>query len=182
MEPLNVSRLSKFLSKVLRHKPELLELELDAQGWADKAVLLAKLQARGIPVTLEDLHALIANSEKQRFALSADGTRIRANQGHSIPIDLGLPPQAPPERLFHGTATRFLASIMAEGLIKGARHHVHLLTDPEKARQVGRRHGKPAVLAVDAAGMHAQGYVFYCSENDVWLTDHVPPAFLRWQP
>lgn len=172
---------SKFLSLVLRHAPETIDLVLDAQGWADIDELIAKAAAHGNRYTRESIARIVAESDKQRFRLSDDGQRIRANQGHSVEIDLALPSVIPPEVLYHGTATRFLAAIMREGLLKQKRQHVHLSVLLETAIKVGSRHGKPVVLVVNALAMHAAGHLFYLAENGVWLTDHVPKEFLTRQ-
>ncbi|MBT3289304.1 MAG: RNA 2'-phosphotransferase [Victivallales bacterium] len=168
---------SKFLSLVLRHKPGTIGLVLDEQGWASVEELITAAGKHGRELSRELIREVVATSDKQRFALSEDGSRIRANQGHSVKVDLGLEPVTPPEVLFHGTATRFLPSIQAHGLKPSGRHHVHLSGDVETAVKVGSRHGKPIVLRVAAARMHAEGAPFYVSENGVWLTDHVQPAF-----
>jgi putative RNA 2'-phosphotransferase len=132
----------------------------------------------GKPITREQLEQAIATNDKQRFALSPDGTRIRANQGHSVEVDLGLVPQEPPELLYHGTARQFLEPIRAEGLVAGKRQHVHLSADVPTALKVGSRHGQPVPLTVRAGAMHRDGLAFYRSENGVWLTDNVPPEFI----
>jgi putative RNA 2'-phosphotransferase len=173
-------KISKFLSLVLRHKPETIGLRLDGAGWVNIADLLAALDAHGRPVTRAELEEVVATNEKQRFACDEEGKRIRANQGHSVEIELDYAPAEPPEILYHGTASRFLGSIFASGLVKGQRHHVHLSADTETALKVGQRHGKPVVLTVKAAAMHAAGQVFYLSANGVWLTDAVPPAYLEF--
>lgn len=173
------TKTSKFLSLVLRHEPERIGITLDDAGWTDVNVLLAAAAAHGVAVTREELEQIVASSDKQRFALSPDGARIRANQGHSVPVELGLAPLAPPMLLYHGTPSRFVDSIRATGLRKGERHHVHLSADAETARIVGSRRGPPVILIVRAADMAAAGHVFYRSENGVWLVDHVPPAFLE---
>lgn len=169
---------SKLLSLVLRHRPEAIGLSLDEGGWAKVDELLLRLQAAGKPIDCAVLEEIVAKSDKKRFAFSSDRTRIRASQGHSIGVDLGLQPAAPPPQLFHGTASRFLDSILASGLEPRERHHVHLSADIDTATSVGRRHAQPVVLAVDAGGMHAAGLRFYRSENGVWLTDAVPPRYL----
>lgn len=174
----NNKRISKFLSLLLRHKPETIGLHLDEQGWADIDELIAKANANGNPLSREIITDIVASNDKQRFILSEDENRIRANQGHSINVNLGLSPITPPDILWHGTATRFLEPILAEGLKKMNRQHVHLSADLETASKVGIRHGKLAMLRVDASGMHADGYSFYRSENGVWLTDHVPPTYI----
>lgn len=170
---------SKLLSLVLRHEPGAIGIALDEHGWVDVEVLLARLQASGKHLSRTDLDRIVETSDKQRFALSTDRTRIRANQGHSIAIELQLVPQAPPSTLHHGTATRFLASILEEGLKPGARNHVHLSTSSAIALAVGARHGKPVVLRVDSQAMHVAGHTFYVSANGVWLTAHVPPSYLQ---
>jgi putative RNA 2'-phosphotransferase len=172
-----MAEISRFLSLVLRHKPEVVGISLDPQGWVDVDVLLAALRAHGREVTRAELERVVATSDKKRFAI--EGDRIRANQGHSVEVDLGLRPETPPPRLYHGTVARFVERIRREGLVRGQRHHVHLSADVATAKNVGGRRGAPVVLEVDAAAMDRAGHVFYRSENGVWLTDHVPPAFLR---
>ena len=176
---MNKKSLSKFLSLVLRHKPEEIGLELDPQGWASTEELLAKMQARGFSIDLAILQQVVKENDKQRFKLSEDLSRIRANQGHSIHIELGLTPQVPPDVLFHGTAKRNIPSILEKGLLKGARQHVHLSYEKETAIKVGTRHGKPIVFQVDTRKMHQEGHPFFQSENGVWLTDYVAPRFLE---
>ena len=177
---MNVSpeRISRFLSLILRHDPGQIGLSLDAQGWIDVATLLDALGQHGMPIDRATLERIVATNPKQRFALSADGQRIRANQGHSIAVDLALPPIPPPALLYHGTAARFVASIRREGLRKRGRQHVHLSADEATAITVGQRHGAPVVLVVRAAAMAADGFLFFRSANGVWLTDHVPPQYL----
>jgi len=169
---------SKFLSLVLRHQPALIGLMLDDAGWTDVDALLAGCATKGVRLTRAELGALVAGSDKQRFALSADGQRIRANQGHSIDVELGLPDAPPPARLYHGTYPGAVASIRAEGLRKGARHAVHLAADTTTASKVGMRRGAPVLLVVRADEMVAAGHRFQVSANGVWLTEHVPPGFL----
>ena len=169
---------SRFLSLVLRHRPEAIGLRLDAQGWVAVDELLAALAAHGRSMTRAELEALVRDSDKQRFALRGD--RIRASQGHSIAVDLGLAPQAPPVVLYHGTIARALPSIRREGLIKGSRTHVHLSADRETALKVGARRGAPVLLRISAAAMHAAGHAFFLSDNGVWLVDAVPPRFLTF--
>lgn len=174
----SLTSVSKFLSLVLRHKPETIGLTLDEAGWATVDELLAKLRAAGKSVTHERLLDIVATCDKKRFALSEDGLRIRANQGHTVDVDLGLTPLQPPDVLYHGTATRFLEAILREGLIKGARHHVHLSADIDTASAVGRRYGKLVLLAIDARRMHEDGFSYFKSDNGVWLTDQVPAGYL----
>ncbi len=174
----DLKHLSKFLSLVLRHKPEEIGLTLDAQGWAKVDELLEKAADTGL--TRTRLKQIVAESDKQRFAFSPDGNLIRANQGHSLPVDLALVPQSPPERLFHGTARRHQASIFASGLEKRQRQHVHLSADIATAQAVGSRYDRqPLLLSIDAQGMFAKGYVFYCSANGVWLSEHIPPQYIQ---
>jgi putative RNA 2'-phosphotransferase len=175
-------KVSKFLSLVLRHRPEAIGLTLDAQGWAEVDALIARAAARGQPLTRELIGRVVAENDKQRFALSDDGTRIRANQGHSVAVDLALEPQEPPEILYHGTAARNLDAIEREGLRRGQRQHVHLSADPATARNVGQRHGEPVVLRVAAGALWRAGRPFFRSANGVWLTEAVPPAYLRREP
>ena len=170
--------ISKFLSFVLRHDPGSIGLRLDEQGWADVGELLTLAGKAGKRVDLETLRSVVAENDKKRFTLSDDGRRIRAAQGHSIAVDLALPTLEPPAILYHGTATKNLEAIFAEGLKPGQRRQVHLSLTPEVARKVGARHGKPVVLTVDAARMFVDGFSFVCAENGVWLTDRVPAAYL----
>jgi putative RNA 2'-phosphotransferase len=169
---------SKLLSYVLRHRPDSIGLALDAHGWAEVDELLALLAQHGNRVDRALLERTVAQNDKQRFALNEDRTRIRASQGHSISVDLQLREAEPPAVLYHGTASRFLKSILASGLRAGARHHVHLSADVQTATRVGARHGFPAVLTVDAARMRADGIAFYQSDNGVWLTAEVKPKYL----
>jgi putative RNA 2'-phosphotransferase len=171
-------KISKFLSLVLRHQPELIGITLDSAGWVSVSELLRACQAHGQSLTLAKLHEVVASNDKQRFSLSEDGQKIRANQGHSISVELGYSPSIPPDILYHGTVEKFLPDIRAEGLKKGARHHVHLSPDLETARRVGQRRGKPIILKVESGRMYQHGRQFFRSENGVWLTEHVPPEYL----
>jgi len=171
-------RASKFLSLVLRHRPEHIGITLDSAGWVAVDELLAAARRTGFPLDRATLERVVAENDKRRFALSTDGARIRASQGHSVGVELGLKPQTPPDVLFHGTAARFLESIRREGLKPGSRTHVHLSADEETARVVGRRHGSPVVLGVEAGTMHRDGHEFLCSENGVWLAQAVPARYL----
>ena len=175
-----LTRISKFLSLVLRHDPTSVGLVLDSAGWVDVEDVLGAAKRAGLPIDRATLVRVIEENDKQRFALSTDGTRMRANQGHSVPVDLGLHELVPPAELFHGTADRFAASIRREGLRPGSRNHVHLSVDELTARKVGQRHGRPVVLRVDAAAMHAAGHRFWRSDNGVWLAEGVPPEFLSF--
>src|SRR5262245_26801062 len=172
-------RISKFLSRHLRHAPEDLGLALHPGGWVAVADLLAGCAKAGLPLTRDELREVVVNNDKQRFSFDEAGERIRANQGHSTEVDLQLDPRTPPDVLYHGTATAALETILAEGLKRMARHHVHLSTAVPTAVKVGSRHGWPVVLAVDAAAMHRDGAVFYRSANGVWLVEEVPARYLR---
>lgn len=175
------TKTSKFLSLVLRHKPETIGMQLDPDGWLEIDALIRNANNVGKSLTLEMLHDVVATNDKQRFSLSDDGLRIRANQGHSIPdINLSLTAVAPPDQLFHGTVEQFLESIRARGLCKRSRNHVHLSSSNETARQVGARRGRPVILTVDANAMHEAGHKFFLSANNVWLTDSVPYEFITY--
>jgi len=176
-KPDRLVTLSKYLSKHLRHQPERLGLQLMPGGWVPVDDLLAAC-ASEMPMTREELEEVVAQNNKQRFSFDATGRLIRANQGHSVDIDLQLHPAEPPAVLYHGTAERTLSAIMQDGLSKMHRHHVHLSADQETARKVGERHGKPVVLSIDTRAMRDTGYVFYRSDNGVWLVDHVPPQYI----
>ena len=173
---------SKFLSLILRHKPESVGLSLDAQGWAQTEALLEVLSSQSRAMSLSELQLLVANNDKKRFEFSPDGTRIRASQGHSLKVDLQLQAITPPDELFHGTVEKYMSSILRDGLIPGSRHHVHLSDDTETARRVGSRRGKAIILKVAAGKMHERGFSFYRSANGVWLTDRVPTDFLKKCP
>lgn len=170
-------RLSKLLSLALRHRPEVLGIELDNNGWTEVSVLLHRAK-----ITSETLDYIVETNNKQRFAFNADKTKIRANQGHSVTIELGYVAQRPPDILFHGTSLQFLPSILRTGLDKRQRHHVHLSPDIETALKVGERRGKPIVLEIDSAKMYNDQFAFYLSTNGVWLTDHVPPKYIKQPP
>lgn len=169
---------SKFLALVLRHDPGRIGVELDTAGWVQVETLLAALRQHGRAMSRSQLDRAVAENNKKRYEYDESGTCIRASQGHSVEVELGYEPMTPPDTLYHGTATRYLDPILREGLKAGERHHVHLSADIETATNVGARHGRPAVLHVDAARMVADGLVFYRSTNGVWLTDSVAPAYL----
>ena len=175
----SIVKTSKFLSYVLRHRPDDIGLALDANRWALVEVLISRANAASISLDRELLHEIVRTNDKQRFQLSDDGTRIRANQGHSVEVDLALDPVEPPETLYHGTASRFLESILKQGLRPMGRQHVHLSRDPATATRVGQRHGDPVVLEVQAAAMSRTGDLFYLAANGVWLTKRVEPNYLR---
>ncbi|MCU0570327.1 MAG: RNA 2'-phosphotransferase [Oculatellaceae cyanobacterium Prado106] len=168
------------MSLILRHQPEVIQMSLSHDGWADMGELIEKANHHGFNFSRESIAEIVATSDKQRFKISDDGQRIRANQGHSVPVDVGLERKIPPETLFHGTATRFIESIQAQGLIPGSRQYVHLSADEATATQVGKRHGEPVVLSIESAKMHADGFEFFLSENQVWLTKQVPAECIKF--
>ncbi|MFJ5996828.1 RNA 2'-phosphotransferase [Streptomyces sp. NPDC092370] len=178
MEERRTVKVSKYLSKHLRHQPERIGLTLDEAGWVEIDTLIAAAAAHGFRFTRDELDQVVATNDKRRFAL--EGTRIRASQGHSVEVDLGLAPATPPAYLYHGTTTRTLDAIRAEGLRPMTRHAVHLSPDRETATRVGARRGRPVVLVVDAGAMHRDGHVFQVSANGVWLTQSVPARYLRF--
>jgi len=175
-----LDQVSKFLSFVLRHKPDAIGLKLDENGWAniDEIVEKSSQEETSPELTKALICQVVQSNKKKRFAISEDGLRIRANQGHSIKVNLELQPQEPPEILYHGTASRFLSSIIAEGLKAGERQHVHLSANMETAEEVGKRYGKPVILKIDTQAMYEKGYQFFLAENEVWLTDYVPAEFI----
>ncbi|MFJ9341324.1 RNA 2'-phosphotransferase [Streptomyces sp. NPDC101733] len=177
MEERRTVKVSKYVSKHLRHQPERIGLVLDPNGWVEIDDLLNAAAAHGFAFSRAELDHVVTTNDKRRFAV--DGTRIRANQGHTVTVDLGLPEAEPPAYLYHGTVAAALDAIRAEGLRPMARHHVHLSPDRETATRVGARRGRPVVLAVDAGAMRAAGHAFRISANGVWLADRVPPEFLR---
>lgn len=172
-------RKSKYLSKHLRHQPQRLGLELAPGGWVDVDTLLAACATHGMPISRTELDEIVARNNKQRFSFDEPGARIRANQGHSVPVDLQLEPMEPPPVLYHGTGESAVPAILREGLRRMKRHHVHLSPDVPTALTVGKRHGRPVVFAVDTTAMRTAAHTFYRSANGVWLVDHVPPAYLR---
>lgn len=175
---MNEKKTSKFLSLVLRHKPDQIGITLDPQGWVDVDALLAAMKAHGHDLDRTPLERIVTQNDKRRFTLSSDGKRIRAAQGHSVNVSLGLTPVTPPSVLYHGTVARHLPSIRRDGLKPGQRTHVHLSRDVTTAETVGARYGDPHLLRVDATTMHEQGHAFFQADNGVWLIDHVPPQFL----
>jgi putative RNA 2'-phosphotransferase len=169
---------SKFISLVLRHQPETIGLKLDENGWADVTALINKMSVAGTVIDIQTLKEIVDTNDKKRFAFNEDMTMIRASQGHSIEVDLDLQPVTPPEILYHGTAEKNIESIFRTGLQKQIRQHVHLSINIETARAVGGRHGKPVVLNINAKAMQQAGFLFYLSENNVWLTNEVPPQYI----
>ena len=174
-----LTRVSKYLSFILRHKPDEIGLNLDRNGWGSIEDLIVK--TTDPTLTRDLLEVVVETNDKQRFAISDDGKMIRANQGHSILIDLDLPPLVPPPTLIHGTAERFCAAIEREGLVKGTRHHVHLKESLFVAKAVGSRYGKPLILEIAARRMNDDGHQFYKTTNNVWLVDSVPPEYIKSQ-
>lgn len=174
-------KVSKYLSKHLRHQPERIGITLEDGGWVKVDELLRACNKNNFYISLWELEEVVANNDKQRFSFDETGKFIRANQGHSIDVDLQLERQVPPNTLFHGTGHKNIESILRNGLSKMSRHHVHLSTDITTAKNVGARHGRPVVLVVDAMAMHNNGYIFYRSDNDVWLVDNIPPKYLKIQ-
>jgi putative RNA 2'-phosphotransferase len=167
------------ISKHLRHKPESIGLTLEDGGWVGVDALLEAFARKGFTLSRAELEEVVRRNDKQRFAFSQDGLKIRASQGHSVPVDLGLTPLEPPEMLYHGTTQAALESVLETGLKRMRRHHVHLSAEPHTAERVGNRHGTAVVLKINALEMHAAGHEFYRSDNGVWLTDEVPPQFIE---
>ncbi len=178
MDSRTLKHISKTMSLALRHKPELFGISLDENGWTDSQILLKALQKR-LKISFEEMETVVAENDKQRFAFNAEKTLIRANQGHSVEIDLDLKSKIPLSILFHGTIEANGKSIQEKGLLKGKRNHVHLSKDLETAEKVAKRHGANLlILKVLSAEMQTAGFVFFQSENGVWLTDHVPSRFI----
>lgn len=178
MNETDKKRISKFLSLVLRHSPETIGIELDEQGWANVKELIEKCKKHRYHFSMEDLIEIVETNDKKRYSFNEKRNKIRANQGHSIDINLALQPVEPPEHLYHGTATRFLSSIREKGIVKGTRQHVHLSKDKDTAAKVGSRHGKPAILTILSGKMYHDGIQFYYSDNGVWLTDYIDVKYI----
>jgi len=179
MKKVDDERLGRFLSLILRHKPETIGIRLDKHGWADVKELLKGVRNSGKMIDMEILERIVRENEKKRYSFNENHTKIRANQGHSIPVDIELKQLEPPDVLYHGTAYRFLGSIQKQGICRQGRQYVHLSKDQETAYQVGKRHGKPVILKIDARQMAADGITFYLSENGVWLCSHVPMKYVQ---
>ena len=175
----NLTHISKLLSKILRHQPDLIGIQLDDNGWVEVSTLLKNLAKHQNQISFEQLKEVVDTNSKKRFSFNDDLSKIRANQGHSVEVDLALQAQTPPDILYHGTVEKNLDSIFEKGLSKMNRHHVHLSADTETAQKVGMRHGKPIILTIESKKMYDQGYVFYLSENHVWLIDSVPSQFIQ---
>ncbi|WP_082302469.1 RNA 2'-phosphotransferase [Pseudomonas bananamidigenes] len=175
----NFDDLSRFLSYVLRHEPEHIGLELDSEGWGNIKELISGSAGKGVFISLVEVEKIVSMNDKKRFEISSDGLRIRAIQGHSTKlVSRRYSELEPPEYLYHGTAERFLESIRHRGLVPGSRHHVHLTSDRVLASEVGRRYGKVILLKINSQSMYGKGFVFFKSENEVWLTDCVPADFI----
>ena len=172
-------RVSKFLSLILRHKPEELNLKLDEYGYINTFDLIQGMNKKGYKVTINDIKRIVKEDDKQRYSFNDDETKIKANQGHSVDVNLELKAIEPPNELYHGTATRFVDSICCVGLKKQNRQYVHLSADTDTASKVGKRHGELAIFVVNSRQMYKDGYKFYLSDNNVWLTDYVPTKYLR---
>ena len=182
MNEKNAKKISKFLSLLLRHTPEKIDLKLDINGWASVNDLIQKSKKQGTIFTMEELEFIVNTNDKKRFTFNKDKTKIRANQGHSIQnIDLSLKTATPPLFLYHGTVDKFIPAIKEKGLQKMNRQHVHLSADKETAIKVGRRRGKPILLTIQSDDMYKEGYEFYLSENNVWLTNHVYPEYIDFK-
>lgn len=173
------TNLSKFIALILRHKPDTVGITLDEHGWASVSELLSGINASGNEIDMQTLEEIVAEDEKQRYSFNSDKTKIRANQGHSVYVDVELKKSVPPETLFHGTGEKFVSSIKSEGLKSKSRLYVHLSKDRETAVKVGSRHGKPVVFEVNSGEMSRNGFEFFLSENGVWLTKIVPAEYLR---
>lgn len=180
MKKLDDVKLGKFLSLILRHKPETIGITLDKNGWADVKELIEKIKLSGRYIDMEILEKIVRENNKKRYSFSENKEKIRASQGHSIEVELNLKEMTPPTILYHGTATRFLESIREKGIIKGNRQYVHLSKDIETARNVGKRHGEVVILPIDIEGLKKIGHKFYLSENKVWLSDDIPSKYILW--
>jgi len=176
----NITKLSKFLSLILRHKPEKFGLEMDRHGWVSTDELLRAANKAGKQIDQSLLERIVPENDKQRFAFNEDKSKIRAVQGHSRYIDLGLNPRKPPQHLYHGTVERFIPAIKEKGLIKGGRQYVHLSPDTKTATAVGSRRGQPVILTIESGKMYRDGYKFFLAENGVWLAEYVPPQYIEF--
>lgn len=179
MDSQRLIRISKYLSKHLRHTPHKLGLTLAPGGWVEVERLLSACRQHQFPITAAELNEVVDQNDKQRFSFDSSRTRIRANQGHSVEVDLELTPLEPPAMLYHGTGEKSVGSILQQGISRMNRQHVHLSADIETALKVGARHGKPVVFEVNTGQMHRDGHLFYRSDNGVWLVDQVPPRYLN---
>ncbi len=180
MNEQQLARISRFMSLVLRHKPEEIKMKLDKNGWANVKELINGMKQKGYHVNLDILKIVVGTNNKQRFSFNNDFTKIRANQGHSIDVDIDFKIVPPPEFLYHGTATHFLEQIKKDGLVHKKRQYVHLSIDVETAINVGKRHGNPVVLKIKSGDMQRNGIAFYLSENGVWLLKQVPTNYIAF--
>lgn len=180
MKKIDDVKLGKFLSLVLRHKPETIGITLDKNGWADVNELIEKVKLSERYIDMEILERIVRENNKKRYSFNEDKTKIRASQGHSIEVELNLKEMTPPKILYHGTATKYLESIKEKGILKMNRQYVHLSKDIETARNVGQRHGEVIILPIDIEGLKSIGHKFYLSENNVWLTDDIPSRYILW--
>lgn len=174
---MNEIKLSIFISLILRHKPETIDMQLDSYGWADVGELIEGIKRKGFNIDFEILNKIVEKDDKNRYSFNEDKSRIRANQGHSIKVDVELEELTPPDILYHGTSKRFLDNILKEGINKQKRNHVHLSVDENMALEVGKRHGNPVVLKIDTKKMYKDGIKFYKSKNNVWLTNYISPDY-----
>ncbi len=179
MDEKRKTKISKFLSLILRHKPEEIGLKLDENGWANVAELRKACADYGKPFTFAELEEVVSTNDKKRFSFNETQTKIRASQGHSLDLEIEFEKKAPPEILYHGTAEKNVGAIFTSGLQKMNRHHVHLSADTETAQKVGARHGKPIIFEIKTAAMLEEGFEFFVSANGVWLVAEVPPKFLE---
>ncbi|MEO6862906.1 MAG: RNA 2'-phosphotransferase [Microcoleus sp.] len=179
MNDTRLTKISRYLSKYLRHAPSRIGIQLAPGGWVPVSELLDACKKNNFPVLQSELKEVVAQNDKQRFSFDSTSTLIRANQGHSVEVDLQLEPAVPPDILYHGTSSTAVESILSQGIRKMSRHHVHLSADIQTARKVSARHGISAVFTVDAAAMQRDSHTFYCSDNKVWLVDFVPPNYLK---
>lgn len=179
MDEKQKKKISKFLSLILRHQPETVGLTLEENGWVSVENLIKSCAAHGNKFTFDELKEVVETNDKKRFVFNEDETKIRASQGHSVDVDIEFEKLTPPEILYHGSAQRNVDVILAEGLKKMSRHHVHLSADTETAKNVGKRYGKPMILKIDTAAMISENFEFFVSANSVWLVENVPPQFLE---
>lgn len=174
----NDTKVSKVMSLVLRHQPESIGVRIDGEGWCNIEELIIGINKKGYKINRDDIERIVKEDNKQRYSFNEDKSKIRANQGHSIPVDLGLKEVKPPDVLYHGTAEHVLAKILASGIKKQSRQYVHLSKDEETALVVGKRHGKPVILKIDSKMMYEDGIMFFISENGIWLTDFVDKKYI----
>ena len=179
MDQKRLVKISKYLSKHLRHNPERISVSVDSSGWVLVNDLLLACKKGNFNISKEELKCVVEQNDKKRFSFSKDGLHVRANQGHSIKVNLGYEPVEPPDFLYHGTAKRNISSVSKLGIIKMNRHHVHLSPDYKNALKVGKRHGNPVVYLIKANKMFQDGHKFYMSDNEVWLTAHVPNCYFE---